>query len=37
MAVLGGAALVFGALVVTQARNRRGSPGPSSPFGIEGP
>jgi putative tricarboxylic transport membrane protein len=31
MAVLGGAALVFGALVVTQARNRRGSPGPSSP------
>ena len=31
MAVLGGAVLVFGALVVTQARNRRGSPGPSSP------
>ena len=29
IAVLGGAALVFGALVVTQARNRRGSPGPS--------
>ena len=36
IAVLGGAAVVFGALVVTQARNRRRFPAPSSPVRNRG-